>query len=110
MDVVGRMDLLEFLHKECEEQGVTIVYATHIFDGLEEWLTHIVYVEDGELIRSGPITDFLAADMRAGRRLSATVQGWLKQWRSTRQEQGLKEPGRQEMTTVLPSRHMAFFR
>lgn len=42
LDVLARADLLKFLRKECEERGATIIYATHIFDGLEDWPTHIV--------------------------------------------------------------------
>lgn len=33
---------MEFLKKECRERGATIIYATHIFDGLENWPSHIV--------------------------------------------------------------------
>jgi len=49
MDVLGRQDLLEFFKRECDERGATIVYATHIFDGLEGWVTHMAYLEDGEM-------------------------------------------------------------
>lgn len=42
LDVLARADLLKFLKKECEERGATIIYATHIFDGLEDWPSHIV--------------------------------------------------------------------
>lgn len=51
MDVLGRMDLLEFFKQECEQRGATIIYATHIFDGLEQWITHIAYMEDGTLVK-----------------------------------------------------------
>lgn len=34
LDVVTRQDLLAFLREETEKRNVTIVYATHIFDGL----------------------------------------------------------------------------
>lgn len=54
MDVLGRLELLEFLRQECEERGATIIYATHIFDGLEGWISHVAYLEDGELSKSGP--------------------------------------------------------
>lgn len=40
--MLARADLLRFLKKECEERGATIIYATHIFDGLEDWPSHIV--------------------------------------------------------------------
>ncbi|KAM1160157.1 hypothetical protein ACFX19_033806 [Malus domestica] len=36
LDVLARAGLLKFLKKECEERGATIIYATHIFDGLED--------------------------------------------------------------------------
>lgn len=42
LDVLARADLISFLIKECEEKGATIIYATHIFDGLESWPTHLV--------------------------------------------------------------------
>ena len=51
MDVVGRLDLLQFFKEECEQRGATIVYATHIFDGLAQWVTHLAYVADGQLIK-----------------------------------------------------------
>jgi ABC-type thiamine transport system ATPase subunit len=42
LDVLARADLMTFLKAECEERGATIIYATHIFDGLESWPTHMV--------------------------------------------------------------------
>jgi len=38
LDVVARQNLLNFLKEESEERGVTLIYATHIFDGLEFWV------------------------------------------------------------------------
>ncbi|QHN77211.1 ABC transporter I family member [Arachis hypogaea] len=55
LDVLARADLLKFLRKECEERGATIIYATHIFDGLEDWPTNIVYVAHGKLQLAMPI-------------------------------------------------------
>lgn len=48
LDVLGRSDLMAFLAEECESRGATIIYATHIFDGLESWPTHVAYVARGE--------------------------------------------------------------
>jgi ABC-type sugar transport system ATPase subunit len=42
LDVLARANLLTYLKKECEERGATIIYATHIFDGLDDWPTDIV--------------------------------------------------------------------
>lgn len=51
MDVLGRLDLLNFLKEESERRNATILYATHIFDGLEPWITHVAHVADGKLVR-----------------------------------------------------------
>lgn len=44
LDVVVRMDLLRYLKRESETRGATILYATHIFDGLDDWPTHLHYL------------------------------------------------------------------
>ena len=49
LDVLVRRDLMNFLKQECEERGATIIYATHIFDGLDEWATHLMYVARGHM-------------------------------------------------------------
>lgn len=46
LDVCVRQDLLQWLKKETEERGATIVYATHIFDGLDDWPTDMMYLSD----------------------------------------------------------------
>mmetsp|Transcript_22190 Transcript_22190/g.33870 ORF Transcript_22190/g.33870 Transcript_22190/m.33870 type:complete len:340 (-) Transcript_22190:64-1083(-) len=46
LDVCVRQDLLKWLVKESDERGATIVYATHIFDGLDDWATHLHYLTD----------------------------------------------------------------
>jgi CCR4-NOT complex subunit CAF16 len=44
LDVVVRQDLLRWLQRESEQRGSTIIYATHIFDGLDDWPTHLTYL------------------------------------------------------------------
>lgn len=44
LDVVVRQDLLRWLKRESETRGATILYATHIFDGLDDWPTHLHYL------------------------------------------------------------------
>ena len=46
----ARQSLLEFLKEENERRGVTVLFSTHIFDGLEEWGTHVTYVRDGTVM------------------------------------------------------------
>ena len=44
LDVCVRQDLLKWLIRESDERGATIIYATHIFDGLDDWATHLHYL------------------------------------------------------------------
>ena len=49
LDVLSRADLLHFLRAESEERGVTILYATHVLDGLGDWATHLAFLSPGRL-------------------------------------------------------------
>ncbi len=44
LDVCVRQDLLKWLERESVDRGATIVYATHIFDGLDDWASHLFYL------------------------------------------------------------------
>jgi CCR4-NOT complex subunit CAF16 len=87
LDVVARADLLTFLRRETETRGATILYATHIFDGLDEWATHLCYMERGRV----RLMDELAQiqELQALRRRGVTsplhrlVEGWLRNERAT---------------------------
>lgn len=46
LDVVVRQDLLRYLKHESETRGCTIIYATHIYDGLDGWPTHVHYLKN----------------------------------------------------------------
>jgi CCR4-NOT complex subunit CAF16 len=46
LDVCVRQDLLRWLVKESDERKATIMYATHIFDGLDDWASHLCYLTD----------------------------------------------------------------
>ncbi|KAK4418410.1 ABC transporter I family member 19 [Sesamum alatum] len=76
LDVVARMDLLEFFKEECEQRGATIVYATHIFDGLETWATDLVYVQEGVLKRSEKVAE--VKELKNNMSLLPVVESWLR--------------------------------
>ena len=65
LDVVTRSDLLNFLREETITRGVTVVYTTHIFDGLSGWATDIVYLAGGKVKRSGDAPMLEAAQLAA---------------------------------------------
>lgn len=49
LDLLARQDLLEFLRREADTEKATILYATHIFDALDDWATHLAYMHDGRV-------------------------------------------------------------
>lgn len=111
MDVVGRLDLLKFFEEECAERGATIIYATHIFDGMEAWPTHLAYVEAGKMVRGGAVAEVAeAADAAAGgRKLLHVVEAWLREEKVNRRARGPAEVQKRK-TPMMPSKHMAFYR
>ena len=44
LDVLCRQRLLAYLRRECDERKCTMVYATHVFDGLDDWSTHMLWL------------------------------------------------------------------
>jgi len=110
VDVVGRMDLLDFFVSECEERGATIVYATHIFDGLERWITHVAYAAHGKLKRAGPAQEVLPEQVLQGKaRMFETIEAWLKE-----DDVGFDEEEEHVPALSAPyglgSKHMAYYR
>ncbi|KAJ3231443.1 CCR4-NOT regulatory complex component [Chytriomyces hyalinus] len=49
LDVLVRKDLMDFLKEEATVRGATIIYATHIFDGLGGWPSHVVHITEGKI-------------------------------------------------------------
>ena len=107
MDVVGRLDLLRFFEEECAERGATIIYATHIFDGMEKWATHIAYLENGKMIRGGPADSI--KELKSGTKLLHVVEGWLRTEKENRHK-AVKEAPPKRTAPLMPSKHMAFYR
>ena len=82
LDLIARADLLQFLREETEERGATILYATHILDAMEEWATHIAYLETGKLVTMTRLADL--PELQRYRREQASaplfrlVESWLR--------------------------------
>ena len=112
MDVVGRLDLLAFFVEECETRGATIVYCTHIFDGLENWLTHMAYFEGGKMTIGGKVGE--VPELHEGNKLLNVVEKWLRQEKATRKlrekENGGVAVEQKRKIPIMPSKHMAFYR
>lgn len=95
LDVVVRQDLLRYLRKESETRGATIIYATHIFDGLDDWPTHLHYLcNKGYTGWQGKIQDLeFYQQLRAQGEPSPLLriaEKWLREEITKRKEQGEK--------------------
>lgn len=50
LDIFSRKRFFDYLSKECEERGASVVFATHIFDQVDLWATHVAFMQlDGTL-------------------------------------------------------------
>eukprot|EP00195_Chlamydomonas_chlamydogama_P007926 CAMPEP_0202896574 /NCGR_PEP_ID=MMETSP1392-20130828/5558_1 /ASSEMBLY_ACC=CAM_ASM_000868 /TAXON_ID=225041 /ORGANISM="Chlamydomonas chlamydogama, Strain SAG 11-48b" /LENGTH=299 /DNA_ID=CAMNT_0049581983 /DNA_START=97 /DNA_END=996 /DNA_ORIENTATION=- len=123
LDVVGRLQLLDFFREECEERGATILYATHIFDGLENWITHMAYMENGKFVKGGPTSSIpeVSQASSSGKKLLHVVEEWLaserdkrhaaaKQLSAAEQAAAAATPTVPTRTPFMPNKHLAFFR
>jgi CCR4-NOT complex subunit CAF16 len=77
LDVIARADLLAFLREGSEGRGMTILYATHIFDGLELWATHLVHLAGRRVRLMSPLDEIAEARTMS---LHALVEGWLRNY------------------------------
>ncbi|KAL4449008.1 hypothetical protein ABPG77_007725 [Micractinium sp. CCAP 211/92] len=91
LDVLGRADLMDFLRQECAERGATIIYATHIFDGLESWPSHIMYVAGGRLQVFAAAAD--VPELQEGRLLEL-VERWLREEQRQRAQRQGNDPAK----------------
>jgi CCR4-NOT complex subunit CAF16 len=93
LDLITRQDFLAHLHLMSTRDGVTIIYATHIFDGLDDWPTHLGFISDGKLAKFGHVDTY--EDFQQKRKnnvvapLLRTVEMWLRFHREERRVKGL---------------------
>mmetsp|Transcript_22501 Transcript_22501/g.64718 ORF Transcript_22501/g.64718 Transcript_22501/m.64718 type:complete len:346 (-) Transcript_22501:31-1068(-) len=84
LDVCVRQDLLKWLVKESDERGATIIYATHIFDGMEDWATRLFFLTNkGACGWQGRPSDLdlykkLKAENYSGGMMLAIADHWLR--------------------------------
>eukprot|EP00435_Cladocopium_sp_Y103_P060175 s2340_g21.t4 len=100
LDLYAREGLLRFLRRESEEKGATIFYATHIFDHLAEWATHLIFFSAGKVQRCCRMEDLheyhqLAKSTRCP--LYTLMKQWILQTygKAVSEEEDASPPGPQ---------------
>jgi CCR4-NOT complex subunit CAF16 len=76
LDVLSRADLLRFLRDESEQRAVTIVYASHVLEGLASWATHLAFLSPGRLRCFAPIAE--VPELRGGASLHELAEQWMR--------------------------------
>ncbi|KAF9569083.1 P-loop containing nucleoside triphosphate hydrolase protein [Agrocybe pediades] len=82
LDVLVRQDLLNFLKDDSEKRGATILYATHIFDGLNDFPTHVAHMRFGSFVTLPTPWDL----SKKSTTLYQVALNWLKEDREFRKE------------------------
>jgi CCR4-NOT complex subunit CAF16 len=78
LDIVVRADLLAWLKTRNESHGTTIVYTTHILDGLwdkERWPTHLAFMRYRQPIELKPIEQIEALKKSS---LLSLAESWIR--------------------------------
>ena len=82
LDLLARIDLLKFLREENETQNTTILYATHVFDNLETWATHLLWIDAGAVRHFSRLAEIEELSelmqQRAHNPLMQLVARWLR--------------------------------
>jgi ABC-2 type transport system ATP-binding protein len=60
LDPAGRIDMLELIRRTGKELGISIVMSSHLLDDVERVCDYIVLIDQGRLLRAGPLDSFLA--------------------------------------------------
>ncbi|KAL7439505.1 hypothetical protein ACHAXM_006744 [Skeletonema potamos] len=45
LDILSRSHFFDYMSRECEERGASVIYATHIFDLADSWASHIAFMQ-----------------------------------------------------------------
>jgi CCR4-NOT complex subunit CAF16 len=113
LDLYAREGLLRFLQKESEEKGATIFYATHIFDRLAEWATHILYFSKGRVTRCCSMADLTEyhALIAGGTRvpLYSLMKEWVfREYSAMSCDLSSEEPVRKHEGPVLQTQNLSY--
>lgn len=81
LDILSRSNFLHFLQQETQRRACTILYATHIFDQMSNWPTHLLHMHLGTIKECGSV-DAICRNQYAGARsdrLGDTILNWLRE-------------------------------
>ena len=63
LDIIVKDRLFQYLDKEIKLHDGSIVFATHVFDNMHNWATHIIFMENGACHSKQNMKDFCQSDL-----------------------------------------------
>ena len=57
LDIITRVKFMNWLKKESIKNKACIIYATHIFDGLNDWGTHVAHMKPNGILSGANVID-----------------------------------------------------
>lgn len=83
LDLLARLDLLAWLRQEGDSRKATLLYATHVLDRLEDWATHVMFLEQGQIHTFARLETLQELrqlrEEGAGSPLNQLAERWLRQ-------------------------------
>ncbi|KAL0578581.1 CCR4-NOT regulatory complex component [Marasmius crinis-equi] len=120
LDVLVRSELLKFLAQESKTRNATIIYATHIFDGLNEFPTHVAHMRDGAFVLNPtpwPLNPSLLPPeskmIKTGTLLHSVALMWLSEDRALRlreEREGKRPAVRGARIQAVPTNSESFYK
>jgi CCR4-NOT complex subunit CAF16 len=86
LDVLARADLLRHLQEDSDRHGLTVIYASHVLDGLGPFATHLLFLGPGRVRCFGRCQDIpllAAAGDDGGSALHRLCELWMGEDRRT---------------------------
>lgn len=78
LDLLARKRLMDFLTEESNGAQSTVINASHVFDGLETWATHLLQLHEGRVVRLDAVPIGGPAPWAAAGDMFGLVAGWLR--------------------------------
>ena len=58
LDALVRWNILNWIKKDCIERSAVCIYSTHIFDGMNDWCSHLIYLNKSGKVGFSGMCDF----------------------------------------------------
>mmetsp|Transcript_27517 Transcript_27517/g.69097 ORF Transcript_27517/g.69097 Transcript_27517/m.69097 type:complete len:557 (+) Transcript_27517:47-1717(+) len=80
LDLYAREGLLRFLRRETEEKGASVFYATHIFDSLADWATHVLFFSQAKIARCCRMEDLTEYHALIAQNVRVPLYSLMREW------------------------------